>query len=141
MYLLFRQNDCLYFTCVILRRITILHKSNVFWVAIAQFCHFSTQETAPFAFYDWVRLRQPSNGFINSRNGFINSHLEQYIVPGRTCPSSFSEFRAVTEKDVLGLVTRSKIKACSLDPSPATIMKEYYCELVPVFKTIINLSL
>ena len=41
----------------------------------------------------------------------------------------------------MDLVTRSKIKACSLDPSPATIMKEYYCELVPVFKTIINLSL
>ena len=77
----------------------------------------------------------------NIRSGFINSHLEQYIVPGRTCPSSFSEFQAVTEKDVMDLVARSKIKACSLDPSPATIMKEYYCELVPVFKTIINLSL
>ena len=70
----------------------------------------------------------------NIRNGFINSHLEQYIVPGRTCPSSFSEFQVVTEKDVMDLVTRSKIKACSLDPSPATIMKEYYCELVPVFQ-------
>lgn len=66
----------------------------------------------------------------NIRNGFINSHLEQYVVPGRTCSSSFSEFQAVTEKDVMDLVTRSKIKACSLDPSPATIMKEYYCELV-----------
>ena len=50
-----------------------------------------------------------------------------------------------TQKEYLGerftLVTRSKVKACSLDPSPPTIMKEYYSELVPVFKTIINLSL
>ena len=34
---------------------------NVFWVATAQFILFSMQETAPFTFYDWVRLQQPSN--------------------------------------------------------------------------------
>ena len=52
------------------------------------------------------------------------THQEQYIVPGRTCPSSFSEFQAVTEKDVMDLVTRSKIKACMLVRSIAS----YYYE-------------
>ena len=37
------------------------HTRNVFWVAIAQFSHFSTHETGPFLYYNWVRLRQPSN--------------------------------------------------------------------------------
>ena len=35
----------------------------------------------------------------------------------------------------------STIKACKLDPLPATIMRSCYSALVPVFKTVINLSL
>ena len=35
----------------------------------------------------------------------------------------------------------STIKACKLDPLPATIMRSCYSTLVPVFKTVINLSL
>ena len=34
-----------------------------------------------------------------------------------------------------------KDKACKLDPLPATIMRSCYSALVPVFKTVINLSL
>ena len=35
------------------------HTRNVFWVAIAQFSHFFMQETAPFAFYNWVAYGNP----------------------------------------------------------------------------------
>ena len=39
------------------------------------------------------------------------------------------------------LIRSSTIKACKLDPLPATIIRNYYSALVPVFKTVLNLSL
>jgi len=57
----------------------------------------------------------------NIRNGFINSNVEHTVLE-RACSSSFSVFQVITEKDVMNLVTRSKIKACPLDLSPATII-------------------
>lgn len=41
----------------------------------------------------------------------------------------------------MDLVIRFKIKVCLLDLLLVIIMKEYYCELVLVFKIIINLFL
>ena len=58
-----------------------------------------------------------------------------------TCLSWLSEFDLVTDEDVLKLIRSSTIKACKLDPLPATIMRSCYSALVPVFKTVINLSL
>ena len=57
------------------------------------------------------------------------------------CLSRLSEFDLVTDDDVLILIRGSTIKACKLDPLPATIMRSCYSALVPVFKTVINLSL
>ena len=58
-----------------------------------------------------------------------------------TCLSRLNEFYLVTGEDVLKLNRNSTIKACKLDPLPATIMRSFYSALVPVFKTVINLSL
>ena len=58
-----------------------------------------------------------------------------------TCGSTFSIFNPLTDDDVLGLVCRSVIKSCSLDPIPASIMRKCYKTLIPVFRRIINLSL
>ena len=58
-----------------------------------------------------------------------------------TCLSRLCEFDLVTDEDVLKLIRSSTIKACKLDPLPATIMRSCYSALVPVFKTVINLSL
>ena len=52
-----------------------------------------------------------------------------------------SKFDLATDEDVLKLIRGSTIKACKLDPLPATIMGSCYSALVPVFKTAINLSL
>ena len=38
------------------------------------------------------------------------------------------------------LIKGSKIKSCTLDPLPASLMRECYTTLVPVFKRIINQS-
>ena len=53
-----------------------------------------------------------------------------------TCLSRLSEFDLVTDEDVLKLIRSSTIKACKLDPLPATIMRSCYSALVPVFKTV-----
>ena len=47
----------------------------------------------------------------------------------------------VTDDDVLKLIRGSTIKTCKLYPLPATIMRSCYSALVPVFKTVIILSL
>ena len=58
-----------------------------------------------------------------------------------TCLSRLSEFDLVTDEDVLKLIRSSTIKACKLDPLLATIMRSCLSTLVPVFKTVISLSL
>ena len=45
-----------------------------------------------------------------------------------------------TDENVPGLI-RGSIKACTLDPLPASIMRKFYSSLVPVFRRVINLSL
>ena len=57
------------------------------------------------------------------------------------CTSCFNEFTMVTDEDVLGLIRGSTIKACALDPLPASIMRKCYSSLVPIFRRAINLSL
>ena len=56
-----------------------------------------------------------------------------------TSLSSLGEFDSVTDEDVLKLIRGSTIKACKLDPLPATIMRSCYSALVSVFKTVVNL--
>ena len=56
------------------------------------------------------------------------------------CTSCFSEFATVTDENVLGLI-RGSIKACTLDPFPASIMRKSYSSLFSVFRRAINLSL
>ena len=43
-----------------------------------------------------------------------------------------------TDENVPGLI-RGSIKACTLDPLPASIMRKFYSSLVPVFRRVINL--
>ncbi|XP_068675358.1 uncharacterized protein [Montipora foliosa] len=65
-------------------------------------------------------------------------HFPGLIKPA--CLSRLSEFDLVTDDDVLKLIRGSTIKACNLDPLPATIMRSCYSALVPVFKTVIRQS-
>ena len=57
------------------------------------------------------------------------------------CTSCFSEFTMVTDEDVSGLIRGLAIKACALDPLPASIMRKCYSSLIPIFSTVINLLL
>ena len=58
------------------------------------------------------------------------------------CTSYFNEFTMVTDEDVSWLIRGSTtIKACALDPLPASIMRKCYSSLIPIFRRVINLSL
>lgn len=57
----------------------------------------------------------------------------------RLCAPCFDAFAMVTDEDVLELIPGSTIKACSLDPLPASIMLKCYTTLIPIFKRVINM--
>ena len=82
-----------------------------------------------------AKLERIREELVLSKSGLVHS-------PGLakpTCMSWLSEFDLVTDKDVLKLIRSSTIKACKLDPLPATIMRGCYSALVSVFKTVVNL--
>ena len=83
---------------------------------------------------------QEKKGFVRSLySGKWTCSLPGLAKP--TCLSRSSEFDLVTDEDVLKLIRSSTIKACKLDPLPATIIRSCYSALVPVLKTVIKLSL
>ena len=84
-----------------------------------------------------AKIERISEELVLRKSGLVHS-------PGLakpTCLSQFSEFDLVTDKDVLKLIRSFTIKAFKLDPLPAIIMRSCYSALVPVCKTVINLSL
>ena len=90
-----------------------------------------------FADFFTAKIERIREELVLRKSGLVHS-------PGLakpTCLSWLSEFDLVTGEDVLKLIRSSTIKACKLDPLPATIKRSCYSALVPVFKTIINLSL
>ena len=90
-----------------------------------------------FADFFTAKIERIREELVLRKSGLVHS-------PGLakpTCLSRLSEFYLVTDEDVLKLIRSSTIKACKLDPLPATIMRSCYSALVPVFKTVINLSL
>ena len=90
-----------------------------------------------FADFFTAKIERIREELVLRKSGLVHS-------PGLakpTCLSRLSEFDLVTDEDVLKLIRSSTIKACKLDPLPATIMRSCYSALVPVFKTVINLSL
>ena len=90
-----------------------------------------------FADFFTAEIERISEELVLRKSGLVHS-------PGPakpTCLSRLSEFDLVTNEEVLKLIRGSIIKACKLDPLPATIMRSCYSALVLAFKTVINLSL
>ena len=90
-----------------------------------------------FAHFFSTKIERIREELVLKKSGLVDS-------PGLakpTCLSRLSEFDLVTNEDVLKLIRGSTIKACKLDPLPATIMRSCYSALVPIFKTVSNLSL
>ena len=54
--------------------------------------------------------------------------------------SLFTSFKPVSEEDVRALITKAPIKCCPLDPIPSSVFAQLLDVLIPVIKTMINLS-
>ena len=90
-----------------------------------------------FADFFTAKIKRIREEPVLRKSGLV--HSPGLVKP--TCLSRLSEFDLVTDEDVLKLIRGSTIKAGKFDPLPATIMQSCYSALVPIFKTVINLSL
>ena len=87
-----------------------------------------------FAHFFTSKIERIREELVLGKSGLVHS-------PDLAKPTCLSRFDLVTDEDVLKLIRSSTIKAWKLDPLPVTIMRSCYSALVPVFKTLINLSL
>ena len=59
----------------------------------------------------------------------------------QACSAKLTEFERITEDQVKSLANSSGLKTCSLDPIPASIMKDCMDVLLPVLTRMINISI
>ena len=125
-----------------------IHDTRLLFRSIDKLLQRQTEKHYPSADND----QQLANAFADFFTAKIERIREELVLrksglvhsPGLakpTCLSRLSEFDLVTDEDVLKLIRNSTIKAFKLDPLPATIIRSCYSSLVPVFKTVISLSL
>ena len=76
--------------------------------------------------------------FFSNKIMQIRYELEVYalFVPGGECPSFFTEFKTLEEKDVRALVMKSKIASCNSDPMPTSLVKQHLDVLLPLLTRI-----
>ena len=55
-----------------------------------------------------------------------------------TC--ELSEFSPTSEDELSGLVKKFAAKSCSLDPVPASLLRYFIDDLLPIIKRVVNLS-
>lgn len=67
----------------------------------------------------------------------VLKHTEQQY----TTSHRFNRFGSLTDDDVLGLISKSATKSCSMDPGPTSIIKEHRRILLPLIRDIVNTSL
>ena len=64
-------------------------------------------------------------------------YQEEHIFQGQ----SLSEFRPMSQEEVMKLIQESKSKSCELDPIPSDLLKYCINEVLPIITEIINTSL
>ena len=55
--------------------------------------------------------------------------------------STFTEFRKLSDQDIISMVKSATCKTCEADPIPTTLLKSSIHTLAPVLKKLINTSL
>ena len=113
------------------------HDTRLLFQSTEKLLQRQTEKHYPSADND----QQLANDFVDIFTAKIERIREELGLAKSACLSWLSEFDLVTDDDVLKLIRGSTIKACKLDPLPATVMQSCYSALVLVFKTVINLSL
>ena len=71
----------------------------------------------------------------------LKTTSQSTVQADNACPFSFDEFAQVSEDMVLKVITSASITSCPLDPLPASAIKSYLPELLPLITSIVNSSL
>jgi hypothetical protein len=74
----------------------------------------------------------------------VNEEQQQagdFEEPGRTCHSTWKEFREISEEELVAIVKSMSSKHCDLDPLPTWVVKECIRDLAPVLTSMVNHSL
>ena len=64
-----------------------------------------------------------------------------FVEPGKTCHTTWNEFREISEEELVSLVKSMSSKHCDLDPLPTWLVKECISDLAPVLTSMVNQSL
>ena len=112
---------------------------------IANLLHKSSEPTLPTHDYP-VTLAQDFLSFFDEKVAKIKSSLpvpnpSTNSFPEPSASTTFSSFKLLSEADVLELIKGSPIKACPLDPVPASLFKSCLPALLLAPTSIVNLSL
>ena len=57
------------------------------------------------------------------------------------CATCMSEFRPITQDEVLTIIKKTPTKSCRLDPIPTWLLKEHITSFLPTLTDIVNASL
>ena len=71
----------------------------------------------------------------------LKTTSQSTVQADNACPFSFDEFAQVSEDMVLKVITSASITSCPLDPLPASAIKSYLPDLLPLITSIVNSSL
>ena len=74
----------------------------------------------------------------------VNEEQQQageFVEPGKTCHTTWNEFRDISEEELISLVKSMSSKHCDLDPLPTWLVKECIGDLAPVLRSMVNQSL
>ena len=78
---------------------------------------------------------------INIQENLQANPVQCTIAEDHRNPPSFTQFKELSEHDIVKLINQSPSKSCELDPIPTAILKEVLPLIGPLFTSVLNESL
>ena len=119
---------------------------KILFNTISRLLHRKTEECYPTAPSSEVLANRFADFFCQEIGAIKNDLFTRYtpvanpLGDAQACSAKLTEFEYMTEDQVKSLANSSCLKTCSLDPLPASIMKDCMDALLPVL-TMINISI
>ena len=120
---------------------------KILFNTISRLLHHNTEKFYPTAPSSEVLANRFAEFFCQKIKAIRNDLFARYtpvansLGDAQACSAKLSEFERMTEDQVKSLVNSSRLKTCSLDPLPASIMKDCMDVLLPVLTKMINMSI
>ena len=120
---------------------------TILFNTISQLPHHNTEKCYPTASSSVVLANRFADFFCQKIEAVRNDLFARYtpvansLGGAQACSAKLSEFERMTEDQVKSLVNSSRLKTCSLDPLPASIMKDCMDVLLLVLTKMINISI